>query len=192
MTLGGRLKLSSDSPHEGDKLASDGGDDDVVVLASGREMSVPLAKSHLSFPGDVLDRCGEVLLSLLDQERDTSRETVGPGGFDESSACVGVAGLGDASKAPMIAAGVLARVEAEEGEELAGIVEARDIAEFGGQGDGDGELDATESLEGFDEMSVFPGGGSIAEFGFDTLEALGAFGDSADIFLEDDLLSGSG
>jgi hypothetical protein len=39
---------------------------------------------------------------------------------------------------------------------------------------------------------MFPGGGSIAEFGFDTLEVLGAFGYSADIFLEDDLLSGRG
>jgi hypothetical protein len=104
MTLSGRLEFSSDSPHEGDELACDGGDDDVVVLASGREMSVSLAESHLSFPGDVLDRCGEVLLSLLDKERDTSGETVGPGGFDESSACVGVAGLSDASETPMIAA----------------------------------------------------------------------------------------
>jgi hypothetical protein len=87
---------------------------------------------------------------------------------------------------------VLARVEAEEGEELAGIVESGDIAELGCEGDGNGELDAAESLEGFDEMGVFPGGGSIAEFGLDTLEALGAFGDSADVLLEDDLLRGSG
>jgi hypothetical protein len=67
-------------------------------------MSISLAESHLSFPGDVLDRLGEMFLSLLDEERDASREAVGPGGFDESSACVGVAGFGDASEAPVIAA----------------------------------------------------------------------------------------
>jgi len=192
MTSSSRLEFSSDSPHEGDEFACDGGDDDVMMLASGGEVSVTPAESHLSFPSDILDRFGEMFLAFLDEERDSSRETVGPGGFDESSSCVGVAGLGDASEAAVVAAGVLARVEAEEGEELAGIVEAGDIAEFGGEGDGDGELDAAESLKGFDEVGVFPGSGSIAEFGFDTLEALGAFGDSADVFLEDDLLSGSG
>ena len=104
MTSSSRLEFSSDSPHEGDELACDGGDDDVMMLASGREMSVPLAESHLSFPGDVLDGCGKMFLSLLDEERDTSGETVGPGGFDESSACVGVAGFGDAAETAMVAA----------------------------------------------------------------------------------------
>lgn len=104
MTSSRCLEFSSDSPHEGDELACDSGDDDVVMFSSGREVTVAFAESHLSFPGDVLDGCGEMFLSLLDQERDTSGETVGPGGFDESSACVGVAGFGDAAEAAVIAA----------------------------------------------------------------------------------------
>jgi hypothetical protein len=89
----------------------------------------------------------------------------------------------------VIAAGVFARVKAEEGEELAGIVEAGDIAELCGDGCGDGELDAAQCLEGVDERSAFPRDDAIVEFGLDVSKVISAFGDSADVLLKDDLLS---
>jgi len=67
-------------------------------------MPVSFAKSQLSLPGNVLDGFKEILLALLDEKRDSGGEAVGLGGFDEGSANVGVAGLGDAAETAMIAA----------------------------------------------------------------------------------------
>jgi hypothetical protein len=87
---------------------------------------------------------------------------------------------------------VLAGIEAEEGADLAGDIEAGDIAELGDNGHGDGELDAAECLQSLNEGSAFPGSGAILEFGFDVGEMVGAFGYSADVFLENDLLGRGG
>jgi hypothetical protein len=124
---------------------------DVGVLAARDEMPLALAEPHLSLPGDVLDGFGEILLALLDEEGDASGESVGPGGFDEGSAFTGVVGLDDGAEASFAAARVFAGIETEESADLAGDVEAGDIAELGDDVHGDGEPDAAECLESLKE-----------------------------------------
>jgi hypothetical protein len=61
----------------------------------------------------------------------------------------------------------------------------------GDDGDGDGLLDAAQSLEGADDGSETPGGDELGELGLDALETLDLLVDGAERLLVDDLLGGS-
>ena len=184
--------LASDRPHEGEQFASDGGDDDVGMLAARAQTPEALAQSHLGLPCDVLNDLRESFETFANGFGDLGGMTVSPGPLDEDAAGVGVAGLGDGAETAGRAAGVFGRNEADKGGELPWVVEACDVAEFGDGGDGDGVLDASESLKSGDERRQPPGGGVLAQLGLESLEARCDLGDGVKIFLENDLLSGSG
>src|SRR5437867_1245429 len=179
--------LSGDGPHEGGELACHSGDGDVGMLAACGEAAEAFAQPQLRLPADVLDRLGESLDPFLDVSRDLGGEAVGPGALDESATGVAVAGLGDGALAPALSAGGLARVKTEEGGELAGVVEAGEVADLGDHDGGDGELNAAQSLESLDERIQTPGGDVLFELGVETLDALHLLVDGAHRFLEDDL-----
>jgi hypothetical protein len=64
--------------------------------------------------------------------------------------------------AARVTGGILAGDEAEEGGELAGVVEAGEVAEFRDHGDGDRVLDAAQGLEGVDDGRETPGGDEVS------------------------------
>src|SRR5262245_3859188 len=182
--------LAGDGPHEGRHLASDGGDDDVGVFAAGDQSAEAAAETDLGLPGDVADGLGQTLEALLDVWRDLGGEAIGPGALDENATGVSVAGLGDAAETATLAGGVHAGDESEEAGELTGVVEARDVAELGGDGDGDGALDAAHGLEGADDRGETPALHLVAQLGLETQEARHLLVDGLEHLLVDDLLGG--
>ena len=83
-----------------------------------------------------------------------------PGAFDQGPAGRRVAGVGDAPLAPPFPAGVCRRQQAQAFMSCRGVSNTGQIAQFGHDGDGHGELDATQGLEGLDhrrKRQVFTG-----------------------------------
>src|SRR5207249_1594089 len=190
--LSGDGNLPGDGPHEGGEFAGDGRHGDVGVLAARNQPAVAFAEAYLSFPGDVLDGLGEFFQSLLDGFGDLGGEAVGPGSFDEGASGVTVSGFGDGAEAALVSRGVLAGREAEVGGELAGGVEAGEVADLGEGSDRDGILDAAKRLEGRDEGRETPRGDLLGDHGRDASQSLDELRDGAPIFLEDDLLGRGG
>src|SRR5438067_2450450 len=56
---------SGDRPHEGRQLARDGGGDGVRVLAAREQLAISATEADLRPPGDVANRCREMLLAPL-------------------------------------------------------------------------------------------------------------------------------
>src|SRR5712691_808318 len=180
--------LLGDGPHEGGELAGDGGDADVGMLAACDETAEAFAETDLGLPGDVLDRLGQALETFADVRGDLGGVLVGPGTLDENATGVTMTGFGDGALAAGLAGRVLAGDETEEAGELAWVVEAGEVADFGEHGDGDGVLDAAQGLEGANDGGEPPGGNQIGELGLDALEALDLLADGTQRLLEDDLL----
>ena len=187
--LGRKFHLPRDCPHESCEFPCDCGDGNIGIFSFDDELSIPFAQAQLSLPGDVLDDREQVFLTFLDNAGDFRRISVGPCAFDERSSRMAVSRLGDSAEAPLAAAGVLAWNETQVSHELPGIVEAGEIAHFGDDGDGDGELDTTECLKSFDDRVETPGCGELLQFGLEMSETFGMLRDGSDVFLENDLLS---
>ena len=73
-----------------------------------------------------------------------------------------------------------------------GVLETAQVAEFGHEGDGHRELDATHGLEGLDDGGQTPALDLLSEFGLQALESFLMFRHGPDVLLEDDLLGGRG
>jgi len=162
------------------------------MLAPRGESTEAFAETDLGFPGDVLDGRGEPLEAFSDERGNFSGIAVGPGAFDEGAAGVAVAGFGDGSLAAGVSGGIFAGNEAEKSGELAGVIEACEVAKFRDQRGGDRVLDAAQGLEGLDERCEARGGDEVSEFRLETLEAVDLLADGAQGLLEDDLLGGGG
>ena len=80
------------------------------------------------------------------------------------------------------------RNEADEGGQLPRVVKAREIAEFGDDGDRDEELDAAQGLQRLHDRIETPRGRALEEFRVEALEAIDLFIDGPHGFLKDDLL----
>ena len=74
----------------------------------------------------------------------------GPGAFDEDTGRRGLAGCGDRPLPPPLTTGIFCGHQAESFHQLAGIVEARQVPEFGDEGDRDSTRDAPQGLQRLD------------------------------------------
>ena len=79
------------------------------------------------------DRRGLSLGGLAGARTDGGTVAVAPGGLDEETPHVAVAGLGDPAALLLAAARVLARHQPDEGHELARVLEAAEVADLGDQ-----------------------------------------------------------
>src|SRR5437867_5846697 len=138
--LRGRGLRSGNRPHEGCEFARDGGGNGVRVLAARAQLAISPTEADLRPPGDVANRCREMLLARLDLLGDLGAVTIGLRGFDQNAARMAVARLRDAAEPAPVAARVLTRREPEIAHELARIIEAGEVAEFGDRGIRDREL----------------------------------------------------
>jgi len=184
--------LPSDGPQERHELACNRHDHDVRMLPLGHEPAVALAKPHLGLPGDVADRLGEGLLTLLHLTAHLGIVAIGPGPLDEGTPGVGIAGLGDPPEPAGVAGRIFGRSQAEVTHELSWTVKTAEIPELRDGAEGHGELDPTQGLEGFDHGMESPAFGLFLPLGLDALHSLVVFVDRPHVLLEDDLLGGSG
>ena len=88
------------------------------------------AQPFLRLPCGITDRLDQALLPQQLLSADARREPITPGSLDQHSARRAIPSFRDAALAARGAAGVLGRNQAKLGHELAGIVEAGDVAKF--------------------------------------------------------------
>ncbi len=109
-----------------------------------------------------------------------------PPAFDQGPSGAPVAGLRDAALAPRRAARRLRWNQPDERPQLTWRVEAREVAEFGDDGDRDEALHTAQGLQGLDDRLQPPRGRD--ELGLETAEPVDLFIDGAHGLLKDDLL----
>src|SRR5436189_4220 len=73
----GRGLRSGNRPHEGCEFARDGGGNGVRVLAARAQLAISPTEADLRPPGDVANRCREMLLARLDLLGDLGAVTIG-------------------------------------------------------------------------------------------------------------------
>lgn len=120
-------------------------------------------QTMLSFSGDLFHFLGEVGLSFQKAASEPRSELIGPGSFDHDASQMRIAGFGNAGLNSTTATGVLAGNQATVAHQLPGTGEARQLADFGDDGDGadsrpHGEEPAAPSLGG---SSSLEGHGSV-------------------------------
>ena len=103
-----------------------------------------------------------------------------------------IAGLGDAPLTAPRPRRVFRRGEAEITHELLGVVKTGEVPEFGHDRYCHRQLDTPQGLERLDHWGQAPRFRLGVEFLLKALEAFSMLGHRTDIFLEDDLLGGSG
>jgi hypothetical protein len=118
-----------DSPDKADELARDGGTDLVLELAACHQVSKALTQPLLRRPGDLLDFGGRTLCASLQDRGLACGMTIGPGCFDEYAPDMAVAGLGDATAALALAAGVFAGHQAQIRHQLGRVGKSREIGQ---------------------------------------------------------------
>ena len=144
----------------------------LACFPRAHQLSVAFAQAHLGLPTDVLDGLGTLLQAQLEMPTDFGGVAIGPGAFDQGTAGMGVARLGDAALTAPLSTGVFRGGQAQVVHQLSGVVEAGEVAEFGHDGDGDGELHAPQGLERLDDRGKPPGLHLLVEFLFQTLRGV--------------------
>src|SRR5215472_12178637 len=90
-----RRHAAGDGPDEACQFTGDRGSDDIGRLAGAGEPAIAGTKPGLSFPGDLANWFGLLLLTQQQFPADPRREAVAPGRLDQQPASRAVAGLGE-------------------------------------------------------------------------------------------------
>ena len=113
-------------PEESGELAGDrDGRDGGALPAFGGEVAVAAVQPDLGLPG--------ALVGERAAFADAGWVVVGPGGLDEQSARVVVAGLGDVPAVALLSGGVLRRDDPQPGAQLPRVTEPVKVADLGDQ-----------------------------------------------------------
>src|SRR5438093_585059 len=145
--------LFSNGPHEGAQFSGNGDNDLIGIFAFGHQLAIAFAEPYLGLPADGLDRCGELLQTQLQVSTDCGRVPVGPSTFDQGMTRMSIPSFGNAALLTTSPTGIFRGRQPQIIHELSGIIEARQVAQFGHRGHCDGELDTPQSLEGLDHRS---------------------------------------
>jgi len=162
------------------------------IVAFGHELAIPFAEPDLGLPADGLDHGGELFQPPLEVSTALGRIAGRPGAFDEGTTRMRLPGLGTTALLTPRPTGIFRGREAEISHELSGVLETRQVSSRRHGGHCDSELDATQSLEGFDHWREAPGFDLRVECEFQTSQTVCLFGDGLDVFLKDDLLRRGG
>src|SRR5436305_8732922 len=92
-----RFDLSCDRPYECRHLTCDSGGDHVLTFALCCKPAIPRAQSQLGIPRDLSDLHRQIGQPLHVELADPGALLIGPRPFDQYSACMRAAGLGDAA-----------------------------------------------------------------------------------------------
>ena len=128
------LDLPGNGPDKATQLARHGRHGHLgLLLAHARQVLVAVMQTQLGFPGNVRNGFGQTFLALFQMGTDPRRNTVLPGGFDQGAPGRAVAHFGDATLLAVGAGGVFAGNQPQVTHQLAGVLEAVEIAQFGHQ-----------------------------------------------------------
>ena len=97
---------------------------------------------------------------------DFGRIPVCPSAFDESTTRMSIARLGHAALLTLPPTGIFRECEPQVIHELSGVLETRQVAQFGHRSDCHSELDTAQGLEGLDDRIEAPGLHLLVEFEF--------------------------
>src|SRR5262245_54568785 len=97
---------------------------------------------------------------------------IGPRGFDQDTSISTIPGLGDATAVDLVARGALRGYEPQVPHELARILKAGEVTNFGDHRDGSNEIDAAHRLQGRDHLGKRPLVHRLADCLLQTLDAL--------------------
>jgi hypothetical protein len=97
LTLWSQRDRLGNSPHKCTQFPRDSDDHLVGIFPSGASLSVALAQAYLRLPTAILDRLGYLLQASLQMPTDFGRVAIGPSAFDQGTAGMAVARLGEAS-----------------------------------------------------------------------------------------------
>jgi hypothetical protein len=173
-----------DEPQEACQFTSDSDDGFGAGFAAGDEPDVTTVEARLSAIGDGDDTLGLTLAAAFERKADRGPVAIVPGGLDEETADVVVAGAGDRAPSTGLAAGVFAGDEAEVAHEGTWRPEAAEVVEFGDEADGGDGVDAAEAAEPGDGFLVRFLGGEFGEGRVDVLQTLLEFVDGDEIRVE--------
>jgi hypothetical protein len=110
-------------------------------VAWGHQLAIALAEPALGRPTDGLERLGAFLPTPLAVPTDLGRVPVGPGPFDQGTRRMGMPSFGQAALLTPSTPGSVRGGEPQLIHERSRGLEARQIAQFGPRGHGDGERD---------------------------------------------------
>jgi hypothetical protein len=158
------------------------------LLALSHPLAIPFAEPYLGLPADGLARGGELLPTPWQGPPDVGRVPLGPSPFDHGTTRMRRPRCGHAARLTTAPTGICRGRQPQIMHALAGMLDARQVAQFGHGGHGDGALDTPQRREGLDHGSEAPSFDPFLEFLVQALEAFGVFADSPHILLEDDLL----
>jgi len=183
----GDIDVAEHGPKEADHLTGDGGDGDLGGLLDGEAVKEGV-ETVLALPGVADDSGVLTLLAPLEGCADGGAFAVLPGSLDEGVAHAAVAGLGDGAQALSRARGVLAGHEADVGHELAGALEAAQVAELGGNDHGGLGLEAAEATEAINQGLVAGREGESLDAAVELIAALELVLEEGEVFGEDSVI----
>ena len=185
---GAQADLLGEGPQEGRPCSGEGHDHLMRMFAACPEVPVALTQADRRRPPEVLAAFREVFPAELPMAAHGGRIAIRPGAFDQGPAGRRVAGVRDAALAPPFPTGVCRRRQAQVTHELAGGSNTGQVAPFGDDGDGHGDLDTPQGLEGLDHRGQTPSVHRLVACLVQTLEAFGVFGTGPHVCLADDWL----
>jgi hypothetical protein len=182
---GGHADVLGDGPHEGRQCSGAGDHHLMRMFAAGPELPVPLTQADLRLPTDVLEAFREVFQAAWQRAAPVGRIALRPSAFAQGPAGLRVAGFREAALATPFTTGVGRRRQAQVTHERAGGIKPGQLAPCGDEGDGHGALYAPQGLAGLDHRGQTPSVHLLVEGLFQTLEAVGVFGDGPHVCRED-------
>jgi hypothetical protein len=132
---------------EAGELAGGGDDSDVSRLAAFAQSPVQSVEAVLGTPGDLEHVVGLAFVTAAQGDADARLARVVPGGLDQQSACVAGAGFGDRSACLAFAGLVRRGNQTESGGELAGSLEAAEVADLEAEDERGQCLDPAEAAQ---------------------------------------------
>jgi hypothetical protein len=127
------------------------GDDHLgSLLTSCHQAAIAFAESDLGLPADVLENFGLFFQAQWQLATDFRRIAIRPSALNEGPTGMGRAGLSARTLAALLPRGLRRGHQPQALPEVSGVLEAREVSEFGHPGDRPGALHATPGLEGCD------------------------------------------
>jgi hypothetical protein len=122
-------------PYKTKQFSPDGGYDLLLVLARCDQTAVALVQTMLCFPGDFFHLWAEPLLPFSQSPTRTGTMSIRPGCFHRDPAQVSITGLGYGSAHNPPPTRVFAGNRAAVTHQLSSVLESRQLAHFGHDGD---------------------------------------------------------
>ena len=185
--------LAGDGPDKAGEFAGHGGDGHLGLLpAHTRQMGVAVMQSPLGFPGNVGDGFGQTFLPLFQVRTQARRYPILPRRFHQGAAGRSVAHLGDAALLAIITRGVFAGHQSEITHQLAGMLKAVEVTQFGHQRGGMEQGHAPQTHQRPHRRCPTPAWHRAFNLPVIALQSRGRFANHVEHLLEDDLLRGKG